>query len=225
MGNNRKVDTSFLYEYREEFDELFDEYLDEINSNIIQYEVIANAAPVAILNEIRAIMSHMARIALANTPENAEENLKKMKGHSTRAKLDCYKYMCMAIAKRKDAFFNRYNGIDYSRINNGEFAVNIADANEVAEKRLIEAKTYESENGPDEKLYDKYAEAYLEYKKVWDLIKIGEKYAPQLNREYEQKQEDEKIASLYGKRGYIVGIAGMIIGVVGIAVGILGLIL
>lgn len=227
MENERRVSSDFLQKHKEEFDNLFRDYLDEINANIIQYEVIANEAPVAILNEIRAIMSHLARISISEDESVAIENIEKIKGHSTRAKLDGYKYMCMAIAKRRISFFDQYNGIEFSRINNGEFIVQMNNANEKAEERLIKAKTYESENGPDENLYNLYAEAYLEYKNVYDLVKVGEKYAPQLKKNFEEQKKEEQLQQemsqkslLYGKRGYTVGIIGMIVGVIGIIVGI-----
>ena len=127
MGNERTIDSVFLQKYKEDFDDFFVDYLDEINANIIQYEVIANETPVAILNEIRAIMSHMARLALTKDENIASENIYKIKGHSTRAKLDGYKYLCMAISKCRIAFFNQYNGIEFSRINNGEFITELSD--------------------------------------------------------------------------------------------------
>ena len=58
------------------------------------------------------------------------------------------------------------------------------------------------------------------YEKVLELIKTGEKYAPQLYKGYEEQKKVEKRAFLYGKYGYIVGILGIVVGIIGIIIGV-----
>ena len=95
MTGSTTVDSNFLLAHKEQLDEVFQVYLDDINPFIVQFEILKNEFPIELQNEIRAMYGHLARAAIAATPEEAERNLAKIKSHTKRALLDCYKYSCI----------------------------------------------------------------------------------------------------------------------------------
>lgn len=103
-----KVDSSFLFSYKKELDEAFRNYLEVINPFIVQFEVLRNEFPIELQNEIRAIYGHLARASIAETPQIAAKNVEKIKSHTKRALLDCYKYSCIIFIDNYNNFFERY---------------------------------------------------------------------------------------------------------------------
>lgn len=170
--------------------------------------------PIAILNEIRSMMTHMARIATANTEKEELSNIEKIKSHKKRATLDCYKYLCMAVSSKYNDFFNTYNGIDFSQINNGTFIVDISRMYDNAQKQLIDAKVREGENASTEELVELYRDANSTYAEVYKLLKEGEKYAPALLEKCKQHEKMKKRNSKITFQGYIWGIVAVIIGII-----------
>ena len=74
--------------YLREVEELFNLYANIINPLIIEYEVEKTEFPVEILNEIRAIVSHLVRASVSSDDSEVHENIKKSKSHAKRAILD-----------------------------------------------------------------------------------------------------------------------------------------
>jgi hypothetical protein len=95
--------------YLREVEELFNLYANIINPLIIEYEVEKTEFPVEILNEIRAIVSHLVRASVSSDDSEVHENIKKSKSHAKRAILDGYKYLCVLYDERYHEFFERYN--------------------------------------------------------------------------------------------------------------------
>ena len=84
MTGSTTVDSNFLLAHKEQLDEVFQVYLDDINPFIVQFEILKNEFPIELQNEIRAMYGHLARAAIAATPEEAERNLAKIKSHTKR---------------------------------------------------------------------------------------------------------------------------------------------
>ena len=80
-------------------EEIYSQYHNSIKLFIGQLEVLQDKFPVEILNEIRAVFSHIAKIYVCNNQDVAWKNLNKAKSHIKRAQLDAYKYMCYAFSK------------------------------------------------------------------------------------------------------------------------------
>ena len=75
-----------------ELEEIYSQYHNSIKIFIGQLEVLQNKFPVEILNEIRAVFSHIAKAYVCESEEVAWKNVNKAKGHIKRAQLDAYKY-------------------------------------------------------------------------------------------------------------------------------------
>ncbi len=104
-----------------ELKEIYSQYHNSIKIFIGQLEVLQNKFPVEILNEIRAVFSHIAKAYVCESKEVAWENVNKAKGHIKRAQLDAYKYMCYAFSKYYTEFRELYKNVDLSYVNNGDF--------------------------------------------------------------------------------------------------------
>ena len=208
------ADTLFLNKYSKEFEFIFKEYDDEVNANIIWYEFLENETPIAILNEIRSMMTHMARIAVADKECEELSNIEKIKSHKKRATLDCYKYLCMSVSSKYNNFFSEYNGIDFSKINNGTFCVDISKKYNEAQKQLINAKIEEGRNAPTEKLIELYRDANSTYAEVYKMLKDGETYADDLLKEHKLNQEIKNKNSKMTFIGYVLAAIAVIVGIV-----------
>lgn len=214
MGEKKKASSDFLIKYKDDFQKIFEDYRDNVDANIIQYESLCAKVPTAILNEIRSIMTHMARISIAENEKSEIRNIEKIRSHMKRARLDCYKYICMEISKKHKEFFDRYNGINYFQIDNGEFIVKLSNDYFEAQNALMDAKVKESDNAPSDELYKAFEKAYLEYADVYIELKKAIPKAEELlqkKHENDKKREEDSDATFKGLMG---GIFGIIIGII-----------
>jgi len=155
---------------QQELKDIYLQYHNSIKIFIGQLEVLQNKFPVEILNEIRAVFSHIAKVYVFDDEEIVRSNIEKAKRHIKRAQLDAYKYMCYAYSKFYKEIRDLYKLVDLSYVNNGEFLADLsatyAEAVKKAEKaRMIEAK---AENGIE--AYEAYEDSYNEYAKLYKLI-------------------------------------------------------
>lgn len=184
---------------QEELNEIYSQYHNTIKIYIGQLEVIQNKFPIEILNEIRAIFTHIAKIYVSNDINVANANLKKAKGHIKRAQLDAYKYMCYAFEKKYKDFRELYKNVDLSNINNGDFLLKLTQKYVMAEKKSIDARLKEATSNDSLDAYEAYEEAYNEYATLYLLIKDNMAFVEKLQqKEVLQQQEfDEKYKKLY----------------------------
>ena len=124
MNESTKVDSSCFTKHKEEMDEIFRTYIEDINPFVVQFESQKNEFPSEVLNEIRAIYGHIVRAAIAENDEDVARNIKKMKSHSKRALLDCLKYIGIIYHDEYIDFMKRYESIDLTYIDNGNFIRN-----------------------------------------------------------------------------------------------------
>lgn len=213
MSESIKVDSSFLIDHRKDLDEIFRAYIEDINPFIVKFESHKNEFPVEVLNEIRAIYGHLVRASIAENPEDVVRNIGKMKSHSKRALLDCLKYIGIIYHDEYDDFMKRYEGVDLTFINNGNF---IRDAVKLYNKSVDlwqNAKIAETSNISEDALYEKYQDAYDSYEQLHQLLISVEESAAFLQHKATQKD-------LLAQRSYMIGVAGFIVGVLGIIIGI-----
>lgn len=106
---------------------------------------------------------HLARAAIAETPEQAERNIQKIKSHTKRALLDCFKYSCVIFSDSYTDFFKRYEGVDLSYLEDGRFLPEIHAHYNKAKDAYFEAKQAETSNISEESLsiYSKRHTTYL----------------------------------------------------------------
>lgn len=194
-------DTVKIYEDKKlqnELKEIYAQYHNSIKVFIGQLEVLQNKFPVEILNEIRAVFSHIAKIYVCENEEVAWENVNKAKGHIKRAQLDAFKFMCYAFDIYYRDFRELYKNVDLSHVNNGDFIHELSKTYASAVAKTQEAQLVES-NADDVidsyKIYeDAYCEYALTYKLIFDNLPVMEKLQ---QKEKRQKDEfDEKMAAL-----------------------------
>jgi hypothetical protein len=191
-------------------------YIEVICPLILQYETLANRFPAEILNEIRAILTHLSKYKLSDNASVKEKNLAKAEGHIKRSRLDCYKYICTAYEDEYSKFDKMYENTDLSFVDNGEFLPRLLEARKNAVQLLLDArKTDLSIDSDDEtnigEAYEKYDKAYVAYSSVYNLINDSYKKLENLKRKAVNKN---KKAIAFGIIGWIIGILGIIISII-----------
>jgi len=150
-------------------------YIEVICPYILQYELLKNEFPIEILNEIRAVFTHLSKCYLSEDVSIKEKNLLKAEDHIKRAILDCYKYICMIYNDKYVEFEKNYKRIDLSLVDNGEFLPKLLEGRKRAVELMLEAResdlaiTSDNEIGIDE-AYKKYEKAFIAYSSVYELI-------------------------------------------------------
>jgi hypothetical protein len=190
---------------------VYKNYIEDICPLIIQYEVLSNRFPAEILNEIRAVFTHLSKYNLSDDPAEREKNLAKIEGHIKRSKLDCYKHLCTTYAEEYLNFNKMYKNVDLSFVDNGDFLPKLHKAAKNAKNLLLEARKTDLAIDSDdevktEKSYKKYDEAYTAYSSVQNLINDSYAKIEILKR----KLSARKIIPL------VIGVLGLIIGILGI---------
>jgi len=191
-------------------------YIEVFCPCILQYEVLGNSFPIGILNEIRAIFTHLSKYNLSDDASIKERNLSKAEGHIKRSILDCYKYICIAYEDEYIRFDKRYKNIDLSFVDNGEFLPKLIEAVNNAKHLLIEARKTDSFiNSDDEantdEAYKKYEKAFDAYSSVYKLITDSFIKFENLKRKTVTKNT---ISIAIGILGLVIGILGIIIGII-----------
>lgn len=195
-----------------EMEKIYRQYHNSIKIFIGQLEVLQNRFPVEILNEIRAVFSHIAKVYVAENEDTAWENVHKAKGHIKRAQLDAYKYLCYGFSKYYTDFRELYKNVDLSRVNNGEFISRLSDVYASAMLKAQNARMAESKSEDVVESYEKYEAAYYEYASVYKLIVENLPITEKLQQKEVLQQEDfnKKIDSLEkGKEELLKQLSGL----------------
>ena len=91
--------------------EQLDIYRDTIQPLIINIEQMSLRFPVEILNEIRALYTHLSRAFSAEDANGVISNIEKMKRHTKRAVLDCFKNSCIILLIKEMIFLKNIKGL------------------------------------------------------------------------------------------------------------------
>lgn len=211
MGETDQLDISFLLENKSELEEVFRIYLEDINPLIVQFEITKNEFPVEIQNEVRAMYGHLARAAIAENSETAKTNVSKMKSHSKRALLDCFKYCCVIYTDKYDDFFKRFDGVDLSYLDEGNFLTEVHAKNKNARAALLLAKESEVSNASDDQLFSTYQKAFNLYCDLSECLDSVLDHAIFLKHKATKKDRLSHISFVVGVIGLLVGIASVVI--------------
>lgn len=194
----------------ERLNKIYDDYLNVICPFIATFEKIDNNFPVPILNEIRALSTHIARINLSDDGKGIEENITKAERHIKRAILDCYKFLCMAYDDYYSSFELLYKNVDLSVIDNGEFLPKLMKLRKKASLSIKQAQICEAlENCTENELFERYEDAYNQYAEVYNYIEDSI-----VNLEKAKHRVAKK--DIFSIAGFVVGALGLIVGVIGI---------
>ncbi len=183
--------------------EIYDAYINTISPFILQLESLDGEFPIEILNEIRAIFTHISRCSLAKTAEVYEDNIVKAERHVKRAILDCHKYMCVAYDEHYKQFDRLYKSIDLSIVDNGDFLIDLCQKRKVAVRLLQDAKRLELAGEKDSAVYESYADTYNAYSDVYNLI---ENSYGKLERAKRRASRKDIIAAI----GFVFGAIGVV---------------
>jgi len=198
----------------ERLENIYKEYVNVICPYIVDYELLTNTFPDAILNEIRAIFTHLSKYYLSGDAKAKERNLQKAEGHVKRTILDCYKYICVAYEDKYAEFDRRYRRVDLSLVDNGEFLSRLLEARKNAIALMKDAKKSDLRlDSDDEKsqdaAYAKYEKAFVEYSSVYELVSGSYK-------KLENVKKKAIFKDFFAIGGWIIGIIGLIFSLVSI---------
>lgn len=175
---------------------LYDVYLQyhkSIKIFITQLESLQNRFPVEIVNEIRAVFSHIAKVYVTQDISSVDDNIRKAQGHMRRAQLDAFKYMCYAYLKYYNDFKVTYRNVDLSKVNNGEFLIELTNMYTDAVEKTMTAKEIENTADDTTESYSAYEEAYYASAQLYKHIKENLKNTERLQeKEVQEKAEYDK---------------------------------
>ena len=220
MGITHENETHFVINSRnllnktDDLDDIFRMYIEDINPFIVRFEVTAGEFPSEVQNEIRAMYGHLARAAMAETEEQVTSNIEKIKSHSKRALLDCFKYTSILCSDEYEGFMSRYEGIDLTYLDEGRFLPGIVSRYEAAKKALQTAKISETTNLPQDELFDLYQDAYQQFEELSTILKKNEEKAAFLQHKATRKDQLSIISFIVGVAGFVVGVIGVVIALI-----------
>lgn len=206
-----EINSSVLSEQSELLNTVFRMYIEDINPFIVRFEVSKGEFPIEVQNEIRAIYGHLVRAVMSDSPEQVLRNVEKMKSHSKRALLDCFKYTSIICSDNYDSFMSRYKNIDLTYLENGHFLTDIVKQCKKARQSLRDAKVAETSNISEEDLFNLYQDAYRQFENLNERLQQAEESASFLQHKASKKDLLSKISLWVGIGGFVVGIIGIII--------------
>ncbi len=134
-----------------------------------------------------------------------------MKSHSKRALLDCFKYTSIICSDNYDDFMNKYENIDLTYLEKGQFLTDIVKRCREARKKLQDAKIAETSNISEEDLFVLYQDAYRQFEELNDKLQQAEESAAFLQHKASKKDKVANKSLWFGIGGFIVGIIGIIV--------------
>lgn len=206
-----EINSSVLSEQSELLNTIFRMYIEDINPFIVRFEVSKGQFPIEVQNEIRAIYGHLVRATMSTSSDQVLRNIEKMKAHSKRALLDCFKYTSVICSDNYDDFMNRYENIDLTYLENGQFLTDIVRRCREARRDLQKAKLAEISNISEENLFALYEDAYKQFEELNDKLQQAEESASFLQHKASKKDRVSTISLWVGIGGFVVGIVGIII--------------
>jgi hypothetical protein len=192
--------------------EIYKDYLNVICPYIVKYELLAGEFPVEILNEIRAIFTHLSKYYLSDDNSIKEKNISKAEGHIKRSILDCYKYICVALDDQYKKFEKKYERVDLSFIDNGEFLPELLETRKNAIDLMKNARETDFSIDSDDEI--NCAEAYTRYERAFIAYSNVEKLIDDSYKKLENLRKKAVIKDFLAVGGWITGIIGIIIGIV-----------
>lgn len=206
---NIKICSSVLAEHADLLDSVLRMYIEDINPLVVRYEIGQGEFPTEVLNEIRAIYGHLIRAAMAETSDQVINNIDKMRSHSKRALLDCFKCNALMCADNYKDFMSRYKDIDLTYLENGKFLPEVSSLFSRAVESLQKAKISETSNIPEDELFASYQKAYQQFESLDNRIKSIEEAAEYLEHKASKRDKSAKISMGIGIAGFIVGIMAL----------------
>ncbi len=201
---------------RNEIAEILNDYHYKLNPLIQSYEVFYKDFPITILNEIRAITSHISKCYNEEvTTEKIDEHIGKARNHLKRAILDGYKYNCLAIQDYVTKFKDEHKRV-LDLIDNGNFIDSIYSQEVEAQDLFLQAKSAENDCNDVEETYDLFGKTYNKYCDLYKILKDKKVESNKLKTLIDNDYRNKLRLSIIGN--IIMGavsIASLIFGILG----------
>ncbi len=156
--------------------------------------------------------THLSRAFLTDSEEDVVSNIEKIKRHTKRVLLDCFKNSCIIIIDQRKLFFEKYKGIDLTYIDKGTFLKKEKTAFRECVDALKEAKKAEGLNTDDDALFFLYQDAYAKGLVLDEIINNAEDDANFLKRKATKRDILTAVFGVTGIIGTIITIIGFILG-------------
>lgn len=193
---------------------IYQTYLNTIAPFIIQLETLDGEFPVEILNEIRAIFTHLARCSISDSISVKRDNIYKAERHVKRAILDCFKYMCVAYDDQYRDFEQLYKNIDLSVIDNGDFLPSLCKKRKLAIDYIKTARETELKSEDVDSSFSAFELAYNAYTDVYNFIKETEEKLIRVKTKAIKKERWRRILDISGLVGTVFGIVGVVLTII-----------
>lgn len=187
----------------EEVVDIYGTYHKVIAPLTIQLESLDGDFPIAILNEIRAIFTHISRCCFTKDLEVYKDNIQRARSHTKRAILDCFKYLCLSYDEHYKQFEKMHANVDLLSVDNGNFLPQLKKMRKSAVDLVKKAKKLDFEGQEEDKLYKAYEDAYNAYNDVYEWIDNSHEKLAKAKR----KSTVRDIAAIVGAIGTVLGIA------------------
>jgi hypothetical protein len=161
---------------------IYNTYINIISPMIVEIELLDGEYPIEIMNEIRAVFTHLSRYYTKDDLDIKIENVLKAESHIKRAVLDCFKYSCFSYSEYQLRFETRYKKVDLSMIDNGQFLDDFLMCERQAAELFNQARRNEIENPLSENLYTDYEAAYAAFNELYETVESVKIHAEKLRR-------------------------------------------
>lgn len=168
---------SSQFSFSKESHLIFEDYLGTVQKLLIEVEVVTGKFPVQVLNEIRSAFTHLARASRdqGTLPASALEECQKAQPHIKRARLDCYKALCIAYDDAIVSFESEHKDTNLGLADNGRFLKRFTEMREEARTSFVEARRAESEGvQQEEEIFALYEVAYKAFSDAQSFLVCDE---------------------------------------------------
>lgn len=209
---------------------IYNSYIKDITPFIVSIETFDNEYPVEIINEIRAIFTHISR-CYSFPDVDIDAQIVAAGRHVKRCRLDGYKYFCVSFIDYIKRFYHDYQNVDLTCVNNGHFIKELKSKCKAAQDKIKLAKKIDTQNyvtnddlyikqdSPDFKnycraicdddLFNYYEEAYKAYADCVSFIDENIDNIEYFKHKANKKDIATVISLILGVLGVIVGVLGM----------------
>lgn len=190
---------------------IYETHLNVIAPLIIQLETLDGEYPIEVLNEIRAIFTHLARSKVTEDINVYEDNIIKAESHAKRAVLDCFKYLCVAYDDQYHKFEHYYKNVDISLVDNGEFLPLLLEKRQNAVNLIQVARKNELQNPQLDNIFSDFEAASNAYAEVYNMINESSKKLQHFKGISAKKNRWRIILDILGIIGTVFGIIGVVL--------------
>lgn len=159
--------------------DIYIQYHNVVKPMIVSLEIDDVEYPVEIINEIRAILNHVAKCIIIEQDskngscDDIDDNIHDAERHLKRAIFDCYKYACISAEDYYESFCRRMKHVDLGVVDNGEYSLELCKLHTQAKCKLKSAKKRENEiakHSDSNEVFELFQDAFVAYSEMREFI-------------------------------------------------------